>query len=243
MNLFPVMIAALSACSPGSDDNSTNESGNTYSACANSVLGEPGSSAVVYFRADNAIFVSRADTKANEMKRIGKVPTIIVDSTVETTFSKAAHAACDISHLPAWVGIKDGLIVGKLDTHPTADVTRLYVSAEADTDSDPCFSALFPSAPSSAVVWFHADWAGPSNAIAPAIREISGRMPEIDFRLIDVDNKDDTTPNGWSQRTSIVCSVHAVPALFAFKNGLLVDEIFGAEPVDRIVALFLSATN
>ena len=77
-----------------------------------------------------------------------------------------------------------------------------------------------------ALIDFYADWCGPCKMIAPAVEEIANEHPEFVVGKINVDEAPDL-----SMKFKIV----SIPALFALKDGQVVNQIVGAVPKSDIL--------
>ncbi|PVU91807.1 hypothetical protein BB559_001022 [Furculomyces boomerangus] len=69
------------------------------------------------------------------------------------------------------------------------------------------------------VVDFHAVWCGPCKMIAPKIKEFSAEFPNVKFLKVDVDQLSDIAEE---------VGISAMPTLKYYKNGVLIDEVVGA---------------
>lgn len=72
-----------------------------------------------------------------------------------------------------------------------------------------------------AVVDFNATWCGPCKMLAPVLSELSEEMTDVDFFGVDVDE---------NPVSSVNYSIHSVPTLILFKDGLEVDKMIGFTP-------------
>ena len=80
----------------------------------------------------------------------------------------------------------------------------------------------------SVFVDFFATWCGPCKMVGPVVEKVSEKVPGVKFVKVDVDELGDV-----AQRYGIM----SIPALFAFKNGVKVDEIVGFVPEPQVLAL------
>lgn len=68
------------------------------------------------------------------------------------------------------------------------------------------------------VVNFHAEWCEPCKILTPKMIELLGANESIDLAIVDVDDNVDLVHT---------FEVKAVPAVLAFKNGVVVDKFIG----------------
>lgn len=76
-----------------------------------------------------------------------------------------------------------------------------------------------------AIVDFNATWCGPCKMLAPVLEELSGEMSDVDFFGVDVDE---------NPVLSVNYSIHSVPTLILFKDGLEVDKMIGFTPKEEL---------
>ncbi|XP_055923222.1 thioredoxin, mitochondrial [Eupeodes corollae] len=78
------------------------------------------------------------------------------------------------------------------------------------------------------IVNFHAEWCDPCKILTPKMEELLGNSDEIDLAVIDVDSNTDLVET---------FEVKAVPAVLAFKNGVVVDKFIGLVDANSIETL------
>lgn len=74
------------------------------------------------------------------------------------------------------------------------------------------------------VVDFWAEWCGPCKMLSPVLDEIGGEL-EGRAKVVKVDIESDD-----NRELAAKYGVRAIPALFFFKDGQLVDQLSGAQP-------------
>ncbi|KAL7018652.1 hypothetical protein ACKWTF_010851 [Chironomus riparius] len=77
------------------------------------------------------------------------------------------------------------------------------------------------------VVNFHAEWCEPCKLLTPKLTELLDENPDIDLAIVDVDTNIDLVH---------LFEVKAVPAVLAFRNGVVVDKFIGL--VGKLYLLF-----
>lgn len=75
------------------------------------------------------------------------------------------------------------------------------------------------------VVNFHAEWCDPCKILTPKMSELLDNSEEIDLATIDVDTNSDLVET---------FEVKAVPAVLAFRNGVVVDKFIGLVDANSI---------
>ena len=75
---------------------------------------------------------------------------------------------------------------------------------------------------------FFADWCGPCQRVLPVLEEIARENPDIKVGKINVDEQPELASK---------FRVYTIPALFAFKNGQLVEQAVGVQTKDRLLAM------
>ncbi len=88
------------------------------------------------------------------------------------------------------------------------------------------FESMVLSSEKTVLLDFYADWCGPCKMIAPFVEEIAKEHPEFLVGKINVDEAPDL-----AARFKIV----SIPALFALKDGQIVNQIVGAVPKSEIL--------
>ncbi|KAL1397906.1 hypothetical protein pipiens_009377 [Culex pipiens pipiens] len=78
------------------------------------------------------------------------------------------------------------------------------------------------------IVNFHAEWCDPCKILTPKMAELLGPSEEIDLAIVDVDNNADLVQT---------FEVKAVPAVLAFRNGVVVDKFIGLVDANMIESL------
>uniref|UniRef100_U5EUH6 Putative thioredoxin-like protein n=1 Tax=Corethrella appendiculata TaxID=1370023 RepID=U5EUH6_9DIPT len=75
------------------------------------------------------------------------------------------------------------------------------------------------------IVNFHAEWCEPCKILTPKMTELLEPSNDIDLAIIDVDTNAELVQT---------FEVKAVPAVLAFKNGVVVDKFIGLVDADMI---------
>ncbi len=88
------------------------------------------------------------------------------------------------------------------------------------------FESMVLSSEKPVLLDFYADWCGPCKMISPFVEEISNEHPEFLVGKINVDEAPDL-----AAKFKIV----SIPALFALKDGKIVNQIVGAVPKSEIL--------
>lgn len=78
------------------------------------------------------------------------------------------------------------------------------------------------------IVNFHAEWCDPCKILTPKMEELLENSTEIDLAIIDVENNTDLVET---------FEVKAVPAVLAFRNGVVVDKFIGLVDANSIESI------
>lgn len=78
------------------------------------------------------------------------------------------------------------------------------------------------------IVNFHAEWCDPCKILTPKMEELLENSDEIDLAIIDVENNTDLVET---------FEVKAVPAVLAFRNGVVVDKFIGLVDANSIESI------
>lgn len=78
------------------------------------------------------------------------------------------------------------------------------------------------------IVNFHAEWCDPCKILTPKMEELLQDSTEIDLAIIDVENNTDLVET---------FEVKAVPAVLAFRNGVVVDKFIGLVDANSIESI------
>ena len=78
------------------------------------------------------------------------------------------------------------------------------------------------------ILRFSAEWCGHCKAMDPAMDELSNEHTEIKFGKVDADDSMDLARQ---------FKVMSIPALFAFKNGEVVNKLVGEQPKEKILEM------
>ena len=78
------------------------------------------------------------------------------------------------------------------------------------------------------IVNFHAEWCDPCKILTPKMEELLEDSTEIDLAIIDVENNTDLVET---------FEVKAVPAVLAFRNGVVVDKFIGLVDANSIESI------
>lgn len=78
------------------------------------------------------------------------------------------------------------------------------------------------------IVNFHAEWCDPCKILTPKMTELLENSEEIDLAVINVDSNTDLVAT---------FEVKAVPAVLAFRNGVVVDKFIGLVDANSIETL------
>lgn len=77
------------------------------------------------------------------------------------------------------------------------------------------------------VIDFWAEWCGPCRMLAPIIEELSADNPDLAIGKLNVDENHITTNQ---------YGIRGIPAIFFFKDGVLVDRLVGMTQKDKLQA-------
>jgi|SRR3990172_7180805 len=77
-----------------------------------------------------------------------------------------------------------------------------------------------------AVVKFHADWCGPCQMLKPIYKDVSGKIPGVNFFSVNVDEAVETADR---------YGVMSIPTMILFEKGAEKDRIVGASNVESLV--------
>lgn len=78
------------------------------------------------------------------------------------------------------------------------------------------------------IVNFHAEWCDPCKILTPKLQELLEPSPDIDLAVVDVDTNAELVHT---------FEVKAVPAVLAFRNGVVVDKFIGLVDANMIEGL------
>ena len=78
------------------------------------------------------------------------------------------------------------------------------------------------------ILEFHASWWGACSMLEPSIKELAKEHEDIKFAIVDVDDNMDLANE---------YRVSSIPALFAIKDGKVVNSLVGAESKEKILSL------
>lgn len=78
------------------------------------------------------------------------------------------------------------------------------------------------------IVNFHAEWCEPCKILTPTMTGLLENQDDIDLAVVDVDNNADLVHT---------FEVKAVPAVLAFRNGVVVDKFIGLVDANMIETL------
>lgn len=84
------------------------------------------------------------------------------------------------------------------------------------------------------IVNFHAEWCDPCKILTPKMIELLENSDDIDLAVIDVDS------NAALVETF---EVKAVPAVLAFRNGVVIDKFIGLVDANSIETLIMKLRN
>lgn len=84
------------------------------------------------------------------------------------------------------------------------------------------------------IVNFHAEWCDPCKILTPKMTELLEPSEEIDLAIVDVDDNAELVQT---------FEVKAVPAILAFRNGVVVDKFIGLVDANMIENLIGKLTK
>jgi thiol-disulfide isomerase/thioredoxin len=105
------------------------------------------------------------------------------------------------------------------------------------------------------VVNFHAEWCEPCKILTPKMTELLEDNPDIDLAVVDVDTNIEWVWSGSSDGNNLIDNsllpfrlvnlfeVKAVPAVLAFRNGVVVDKFIGLVDANMIEDLISNLTR
>ncbi len=81
------------------------------------------------------------------------------------------------------------------------------------------------------IVDFYADWCGPCKMIAPVLEDLSKAYPQVQIIKVNVDNENELAKE---------YGIMSIPAIYAFKDGEVVDQAVGFLPKPALEKLINS---
>lgn len=88
------------------------------------------------------------------------------------------------------------------------------------------FESMVLSSTKPVLLDFYADWCGPCKMVSPIVDEIANEHPEFLVGKINVDEAPDLAG---------MFKIVSIPALFALKDGKIINQIVGAVPKSEIL--------
>lgn len=79
------------------------------------------------------------------------------------------------------------------------------------------------------LVDFWATWCGPCRMVGPIVEEIGAEREDIKVCKINVDEEPELAAQ---------YKIMSIPTLMVFKNGELVNQVFGVRPKNQLLSLF-----
>ena len=98
----------------------------------------------------------------------------------------------------------------------------------------PSFSPQVINSDNPVIVNFHAEWCDPCKILTPKMTELLEPSEEIDLAIVDVDDNAELVQT---------FEVKAVPAILAFRNGVVVDKFIGLVDANMIENLIGKLTK
>jgi thioredoxin 1 len=83
------------------------------------------------------------------------------------------------------------------------------------------------------IVNFHAEWCDPCHILTPKLQELIEKMENLNLAIVDVESNPELVHT---------FEVKAVPAVLAFRNGLVIDKFIGLVDADMIENLVSKLT-
>ena len=77
------------------------------------------------------------------------------------------------------------------------------------------------------VVDFYADWCGPCKMLGPVMETVSGKITDVNFYKVNVDN---------SEEVAARYGIMSIPAVFMFKDGKVVAKTVGFMPEEELIS-------
>ncbi|EDQ84980.1 uncharacterized protein MONBRDRAFT_12274 [Monosiga brevicollis MX1] len=108
----------------------------------------------------------------------------------------------------------------------TSALRQLRLSSHSIQVNNDNFDETIAEATKPVLVYFTASWCGPCRMLKPILEKaVDARNGDVVLAKIDVDEQ---------QELSARFQVASVPQVFAVKEGEIVDQFIGAQPLDKV---------